>query len=52
MVSHDHVGGHIATISGKLWEYHINCMHLISHPHISIPQTRSPRFVRAYIIVV
>ena len=24
----------------------------MSHPHISIPQTRSPRFVHAYIIAV
>ena len=52
MVSHYHVGGHFATISGKLWEYRINCLHLISHPYIYMPQTRSPRFVHAYIIAV
>ena len=52
MVSHDHVGGHVATISGNLWEYYFNCLHLISYPHISMSQTCSSRFVHAYIIAV
>ena len=33
----------VATISGNLWEYHINCQHLISHLY---------RFAHAYIIAV
>ena len=31
VVSHDHVGRHIATISDNVCEYPINCLHLISH---------------------
>ena len=43
MVSHDHVGRHIATISGNLLKYHIYYLHLISHPY---------RFAHVYVIVV
>ena len=34
---------HIATISGNLWEHHISCQYLISHPY---------RFAHAHIIAV
>ena len=43
MMLHDHVGRHIATVSGTLWKNHINCLHLILYP---------PSFAHAYIITV